>query len=622
MALPELQNDSGETVAIMLAAEEMSIAMDKSYSVLSTMLQVFKTIEYSMNQILMGALDTIIDQNSTMIEYSTNQILTGALDTIIDQNSTMIELLSSVSEASNKKSKDEDEDKDEDKDEDEDEDDDASMRFADEEDKIEGDREEGGIMSKMFAMFKNNEDESGGGGGGKMMSGAMGKLGGIGGSLIGLLVTGSLLAFLYFLPEFLDSKLFKEMKILVEEKIIPLFKMLYEDVLKPIGTYLYDGLLAFMEDLNDPGKGLWSIISENAGFLLTAVGGILIAKAPGLVLMLASSLISGTTGIIKKLGLIPSIMGGVTKVLSRLVTAFKVFRTFMMATFIPAMIGAFSTMMATLSPILVAAAPFIAIGVAIGVVLFGLFKLLEHLRDSLGFESIFDVLMLGVAYIQDAFAILANLYIDFGNMIMKVAGKLAKWFGLEEVELPQFERLSTDNAKRSKEEAQARKQAADEEEAAKKKVEEEKTDTALLKESQFESPSETDTGFELPVTSQTMGAPGPAAWMEKAFEQDGAHQTRTQAYQKEVLTRMAPAKDAAQDEALARMETETPATGELLDKGSAANAAAGMQVIISSPTTTIVDASVNSKQQSTNVTQSAVNARSVEPTVAQMVGAF
>ena len=110
--------------------------------------------------------------------------------------------------------------------------------------------------------------------------------------------------------------------------------------------------------------------------------------------------------------------------------------------------------------------------------------------------------------------------------------------------------------------------------------------------------------------------------MEKAFEQDGAHQTRTQAYQKEVLTRMEPAKDADQKEVLTRVETETPATGEILDKGSAANAAAGMQVIISSPTTTIVDASVKNQQQSTNVTQSPIDARSSEPTVAQMVGAF
>ena len=165
-----------------------------------------------------------------------------------------------------------------------------------------------------------------------------------------------------------------------------------------------------------------------------------------------------TAGILSKLGLIPVILSGVTTGLSFILTAFKVFRTFMAATFIPAITGAFSTMMTTLSPILVAAAPFIAIGVAIGAALFGLFKLLEHLRDSLGFESIFDVLGLGVAYIQDAFAGLANMFIDFGNMIMGLVNKVGKFLGIE-LELPEFEKLSTDNAERFKEEARAKKEA-------------------------------------------------------------------------------------------------------------------------------------------------------------------
>ena len=586
MALPELQNDSEETVAIMLAADELvksNDKMDATHSVLSEMLTMFKTIEYSMNAILMGALDTLIDQNGTMIN-----LLGGVAETTEEAASNQF--------ASEEDKIEEDRDA-------------ASNQFASEEDKIEGDRKEGGIMAKMFAMFKKSEN--GGSKMGDMMSGGFGFLGGIGKSLMGLLGGGALLAFLYFLPEFLDSKLFKEMKILVEEKIIPLFKMLYEDVLKPIGTYLYDGLLDFMEDLNDPEKGLWSIISENAGFLLTAVGGILIAAAPGLALTLGKSLLT-------LLG--PLLFNPVTLVVAGI------------AAFISGLKGA-GDALENASEILNKAEEDITLADKASLLVSGFIGGIASLVDTvLGFfgidsdlqTKVFDFMLDATnGLFNDIQEWIAEIFKTFKLFIYDLSPDIIK------DKVSKFLGLSSDDTTNDAEIDRAKKRVTDQEDLIAKKKDNlgsrynasmDKMDTALLnkrkdqlKELQMKKiqiTEESKIGDLGDFLQTPTGEEIAQDRMENPPGQDGA------------LTRMEPAKVADQKEVLTRVETETPATGEILDKGSAANAAAGMQVIISSPTTTIVDASVKNQQQSTNVTQSPIDARSSEPTVAQMVGAF
>ena len=177
--------------------------------------------------------------------------------------------------------------------------------------------------------------------------------------------------------------------------------------------------------------------------------------------------------IIGKLGTLFTIVG-------KLMTALKIFRVFMMGTFIPAIIGAFSTMITALTPILVAAAPFIAIGAAIGLALWGLYELLDYLKEKLNVSSIGDVLRIGVAYLQDGLGQVANFVIDLANGILAFikdkGGALLDFLGID-FEIPdmKIDRVDTNNAQRVTQELQAKKVEDDlkaaQEEAKKPKLE-------------------------------------------------------------------------------------------------------------------------------------------------------
>jgi len=177
--------------------------------------------------------------------------------------------------------------------------------------------------------------------------------------------------------------------------------------------------------------------------------------------------------IIGKLGTLFTIVG-------KLMTALKIFRVFMMGTFIPAIISTFSSMITALTPILVAAAPFIAIAAAVGLVLWGLFELLDYLKEKLDVSSIGDVLKIGAAYLQDGLGQVANFFIDLTNGILSFikdkGGALLDFFGVK-FELPdmKIDRLDTNNAQRVTQELQAKKIEDDlkiaQEEAKKPKLE-------------------------------------------------------------------------------------------------------------------------------------------------------
>lgn len=177
--------------------------------------------------------------------------------------------------------------------------------------------------------------------------------------------------------------------------------------------------------------------------------------------------------IIGKLGTLFTIVG-------KLMTALNIFRVFMMGTFIPAIISTFSSMITALTPILVAAAPFIAIAAAVGLVLWGLFELLDYLKEKLDVSSIGDVLKIGVAYLQDGLGQVANFFIDLTNGILSFikdkGGALLDFLGID-FEIPdmKIDRLDTNNAQRVTEELQAKKIKDDlkvaQEEAKKPKLE-------------------------------------------------------------------------------------------------------------------------------------------------------
>ena len=143
--------------------------------------------------------------------------------------------------------------------------------------------------------------------------------------------------------------------------------------------------------------------------------------------------------------------GGLMKGLQFLIKAFQVFRLFMVTTLIPTIVGAFATAAASLVPVMIALAPFILIGLAIAALIGGIVFLLTKVRDALGFESVFDVLMLGILHLKDAFGHVVNFVGSIVNFILGIIEKFAKYIpGFEDIELPRIPEMATDSAEKFK----------------------------------------------------------------------------------------------------------------------------------------------------------------------------
>lgn len=144
-----------------------------------------------------------------------------------------------------------------------------------------------------------------------------------------------------------------------------------------------------------------------------------------------------------------SVGGAFMKIFRGLVTAFQTFRLFMMGTFIPSMIAGLTSIGAAIMPILAAMAPILlpilAIAAAFGLIYLGL----EKLREAMGFTSIFDVIMLGVAHLKDAFGHVVNAIGSIVNFIFGIVEGIASFIGFD-VELPKVPKMSTDNAEKKK----------------------------------------------------------------------------------------------------------------------------------------------------------------------------
>ncbi len=145
-----------------------------------------------------------------------------------------------------------------------------------------------------------------------------------------------------------------------------------------------------------------------------------------------------------------SVGGAFMKVFNLLLRGFRVFRTFMLVTFVPGMISALAGMMSALIPIIIALGPAILIGLAIAAVVGLIYYGLTKLRDALGFESIFDVILLGVAHMKDGFARMQNFFIKLAQKIAGMGGALLEMLGIEVPDsiknAQNMELVDTDNA--------------------------------------------------------------------------------------------------------------------------------------------------------------------------------
>ena len=202
-------------------------------------------------------------------------------------------------------------------------------------------------------------------------------------------------------------------------------------------------------------------IKENFGTFATILGVAALAVLPKILrafrvlqtafasfrLFMASEFVAQMLANLKSM--MASVGGAFMKIFRGLVTAFQTFRLFMMGTFIPSMIAGLTSIGAAIMPILAAMAPILLPILAIAAV-FGLIYLgLEKLREAMGFTSIFDVIMLGVAHLQDAFGHVVNAIGSIVNFIFGIVEGIASFIGFD-VELPKVPKMSTDNAEKKK----------------------------------------------------------------------------------------------------------------------------------------------------------------------------
>jgi hypothetical protein len=262
---------------------------------------------------------------------------------------------------------------------------------------------------------------------------------------------------------FLDPETFQELMASAMDSITGIFDTLYAAI-----TGDWEGFSSgFMENWKAISGILLSLGLMFGGKIFTLAGGLLKA-ARAFKLFMMTKMIPNITGMFS--GVITALGGAFQKIIKGVVTGARVFRVFMMGTMIPAIGAMFTGMMTAMTPILAAMAPILlpilAIAAAFGLLFLGI----KAIRDAMGFGSMFDVIKVAWGYVKDGMAMFANVYIDIANMIMGLVSKFGKWLGFD-FEMPQMDRMATDNAEKAKEAARLNKKRLDEEKALEKERE-------------------------------------------------------------------------------------------------------------------------------------------------------
>ncbi len=239
---------------------------------------------------------------------------------------------------------------------------------------------------------------------------------------------------------------FDTIKAFVKDKIIPATSGLF--------TFFKDTVFPFISDnFKEIFNGMVMIAGAIVGFrIFTKILNAIRLMRIGFIAVQVGTLTAATN---------LSAMG--KGVLAKLGTAIKFLRAgflavsvFTMSTLVPALTGIVTTMA-------VALAPFMPIILAVGVAIAGIAFLLNKVKNALGFDSIFDVMLLGLQFMKDGLAHVANFFIKIAKKIAGLGGKLLTALGIE---VPDFvknlenaELMDTNNAQRFKEETLAKQEA-------------------------------------------------------------------------------------------------------------------------------------------------------------------
>jgi len=233
-----------------------------------------------------------------------------------------------------------------------------------------------------------------------------------------LILKGALFSIIMLLPKFLNSQLFKDILAAIEGDFSGLRQQFYDNWDK-----ITVGLLT-----------LFTVFFPNAMFFII------------------KSIASVFTSFIK---------GGFMIIIKALGLLFKLIKFTFLKVIIAPIMALFNGLVSLLVPIFgTFLAPIIAIAALVALAFAGIYLFLKHLRDKLNVSSIGDVILIAWGHIQDAFASFVNMLVDLVNKIMETVGSVADFLGVD-VDLPQFERMSTDNAEKALKAAQLKKAEED-----------------------------------------------------------------------------------------------------------------------------------------------------------------
>lgn len=181
-------------------------------------------------------------------------------------------------------------------------------------------------------------------------------------------------------------------------------------------------------------------------------------------------------------------MGRFIKVIGTALKAARVFKVFMMGTFIPTLSAMFGAITTAVTPIVAAMAPILVPVLAIMALVGGLYYGFKKLQDSLGpGASIMDTLKVAMLYFIDFLAMIVNGITYIPRKLIGFLGKrAAKWIMGDDFDTSALDAISegfdTGRGARAAAEIKAKNEAAAAEEAAKSPEEEFVMPTAMTQE--------------------------------------------------------------------------------------------------------------------------------------------
>ena len=136
-------------------------------------------------------------------------------------------------------------------------------------------------------------------------------IGGFVSKLLRALAAPALLALLAFLPEILDSKLFKEALKFAEETLVPLLISFKDNILLPIANFFKNGFTQLLTDLNDPEMSFGDVFKDNIPIIAASLAILLRKQIVGIALKaipaifgVIGTLITAAAAVLNPVGLI------------------------------------------------------------------------------------------------------------------------------------------------------------------------------------------------------------------------------------------------------------------------------------------------------------------------------